>query len=337
MKKISTAHIILVLIIIIQYALSLGITISGMDLPAIPAMILSQLTILLPFIVYCIIKKKNPLEIIRFKKIKITTALLIILIVICSYPVVVCLNLISMLFVENAMMDIMPEILSKGILVGILLLAVTPAIVEETIFRGVIYNTYSKRRPLAGVFLSALLFGLMHMNFNQMPYAFFLGIVMALLLEACDSIIAPMIFHFTLNGSSTLISFLTVGSLESSQMSQAGDFKTILMESYKMSAVEMGIEFSEAEINAMYPLLITVVIVEYVAIALVALAIVLALIYAMFCMNGRKPSVVFKADHSDTAYIANKNGVMKKNRMIDLPVVVFIVYALIMCILSAVA
>lgn len=336
MKKISGAHIILVLILVVQNVLSFGIMFSGIDLPTIPLMILSQLTILLPFMVYCIIKKENPLKLIRFKKISISTAILSVIIAICSYPVVVCLNMISMLFVENAMVDVMTDVLTMGIVPAVLFMAAMPAIVEETIFRGVVYNTYSKRRPLAGVFLSAFLFGLMHMNFNQMPYACFLGLVMALLMEACDSIVAPMIFHFTLNGSSTLMSFLSIGSESSVEATQATDFKSMLMESYRMSMAEAGLEISEAEFQTMYPVLMTVIIVVFVVIALAAFAGVLALIYAVFRMNNRKPSVVFKADHSDTAYIANRKGVMKKNRMIDLPVLLFIGYALAMCILSAI-
>lgn len=336
MKKILTAHIILILILIAQNVLSLGIGITGIKLSTASAMLLSQLTILMPFIIYCIIKKKNPLKIIRFKKISFTSAILCVVIAICSYPVVVCLNLLSMLFVENAMANVMTDILSKGLIFSMLFMAVLPAIVEETIFRGMVYNTYSKRRPLLGVFLSAFLFGLMHMNFNQMPYAFFLGIVMALLMEACDSVVAPMILHFTLNGSSTLISFLTMGAVESTEMSQTGDFKSTFMESYQASMAEAGVEFSQAEFNTMYPLLITFVVVVYAVIALAALAAVLALIYAVFRMNNRRPSEVFKADHSDTAYLENKKGIMKRNRMIDLPVLLFMGYCIVMCVLSAV-
>lgn len=336
MKKIFTAHVILVFILIAQNVLSLGIGITGVELSTESAMLLSQLTILLPFIIYCIVKKKNPLKVIRFKRIPFTSAILCVVIAICSYPVVVCLNLLSMLFVENAMVNVMTDVLSNGLISSMLLMAVMPAIVEETIFRGVVYNTYSKRRPLLDVFLSAFLFGLMHMNFNQMPYAFFLGIVMALLMEACDSVVAPMILHFTLNGSSTLISFLTVGAVESAEMSQTGDFKSIFMESYQASMAEAGVEFSQADFNTMYPLLITFVVVLYTVIALAAIAGVLALIYAVFRMNNRRPSEVFKADHSDTVYLENKKGIMKRNRMIDLPVFLFMGYCIVMCFLSAV-
>lgn len=335
MKKIQTAHIILIFILISQKLLSFGIEIAGIKLSTTLAMLLSQLTILLPFIIYCIGKKKNPFKVIRFKKLSFKSATLCAVIALCSYPVVVCLNMLSMLFVENAMQNIMTEVVSNGILYSLLFMAVMPAFVEETIFRGVVYNVYSKRKPLLGVFLSAFLFGAMHMNFNQMPYAFFLGIIMALVMEACDSVIAPMIVHFTLNGSSTLLSCLSMSMMSSEelkQMSQAEDFKSLLMESYGVALAESGIEMTEK----IFPMLIGFTIIFYVLIGIGALAVVLALVYGVFRINGRKPSEVFKGDYSSTEYIENKKGKYKKNRMIDIPVLLFTGYCIVMCVLSAI-
>ena len=55
-----------------------------------------------------------------------------------------------------------------------LVMAVLPAVSEEFLFRGILYNTYRKTSPILGVFLSALFFALLHGNFNQIPYALFL-------------------------------------------------------------------------------------------------------------------------------------------------------------------
>lgn len=335
MKKISTAHLLLVIITIVQFVLSWAVSRFHFRLPVVVSLLVSQLAILMPFVVYCIVTKQNPLKLIRFKKIQIHTVFLSVLIVFFSYPVVIFLNFISMLFVDNAMVDVMPQVLSMGLPVGMLLMAVVPAIVEETIFRGVIYNTYSRRRPIVGIFLSALLFGLMHMNFNQMMYAFYLGIIMALMMEACDSIIAPMIMHFTLNAMSTLVSFLSAGTLETTTAASM-DFQSTLMESYRMSAAQMGMEMTEEQLSAMMPTIMTMVIGILAVVAMIALAIVLALIYAVFRSNGRKPSVVFKADRSNSAYVEKRNGEMRKNRMVDLFLLIFIIYTVIMCVLSVV-
>ena len=212
-----------------------------------------------------------------------------------------------MIFVENAMINVMPDVLQMGLIPGLILKALLPALVEETIFRGMVYNTYSKRRPIIGILLSALLFGLMHMNFNQLPYALYLGIIMALVMEACDSIIAPMIVHFTMNATSSTLAFLTKDSLEEAAGASSD----------------------------LFPTLMAGVIAVYAVLALIALAIVITLIYAVFRSNNRLPRQVFKVDHSDTAYVMKKDGSMKKNRMIDVWLVIFIVYTLYECLVSA--
>lgn len=308
MKKISTAHFLLLSIIVSQILLSFALRVCNVSLPIVFALLISQLTILAPFIIYCILKKQNPFKIIRLKRINLRTAFFSALIALASYPVVVFLNLISMLFVENAMADVMTQVLTMGAFSSLFFMAFLPAVVEETIFRGVLYNTYSKRRPFLGVFFSAFLFGLMHMNFNQLPYALYLGIVMAFLMEAADSILASMIVHFTINGTSTVLSYLTAGTVESAEM--------------------------ELSLSAMDPAVLTAAVVIYGMIALMALALVITLVYAVFRTNNRKPSEIFQADHSDTAYLLGKEGNMHKNRMIDIFVILFMVYALYNCLIS---
>lgn len=307
MKKIATSHFLLVIILLCQFAMSGIIYGLNLDLPMAVSIVLSQLTIILPFVIYCIIKKENPFKMIRLKKIKFSTALLAVGIAVFSYPVVVLLNMVSMIFVENAMIKVMPDVLAMGLIPGLLLMAFLPAMVEETIFRGMVYNTYSKRRPIIGILLSALLFGLMHMNFNQLPYALYLGIIMALVMEACDSIVAPMIVHFTMNATSSTLAFLTKDSLEEAAGASSD----------------------------LFPALMAGVIAVYAVLALIALAIVITLIYAVFRSNNCLPRQVFKVDHSDTAYVMKKDGSMKKNRMIDIWLVIFIVYTLYECLVSA--
>lgn len=333
MTKIKSAHLLLIIIALAQFVFTSGLSIIFPEISMVMLLTLSQLSIIIPFAIYCIITKQNPLKIIRFKKIKWHTILLSAAVVLCAYPVILLLNFISMLFVDNAMVNVMPEILTLGLPLGVALMALAPALFEETIFRGMLYNTYSKRRPIAGIILSALLFGLMHQNFNQMPYAFFLGLIMALMLEASDTIIAPMIMHFILNGFSTVVSFFTMDTA-TVEISSVEDFKQILLESFELSMAQSGMTMTTEELTAMLPVMIGVVIVVYAFIALIFLAIVIALIYAVFRLNNRRPKEVFRADHSDTLMVENRHGKSKKNRMIDLWLIIFIIYTIAMCVLS---
>ena len=323
MKKVSTSNVILVIIVIFQFMFAKMIGIINIRLSMPATLFVSQLTILIPFLIYCLLQKQNPLKMIRFKKMKPISVFFAFLIALCSYPVVIFLNMVSMLFVENAMTDVMPAVLEMGLLPGLCFMALMPAIVEETIFRGMLYNTYSKYRPVAGIILSAVLFGLMHMNFNQMPYAIYLGIVMALVMEACDSIIPSMVIHFTMNASSTIMVFLSQGMLETAEQTQNTDLKSALMESYTMTMEQMGMELSQTQLEAMFPAFIAGMVLVFAIIALVAFAIVMILVYAVASINDRPLKEVLRKKESEN-----------KTRMIDIWVIIFAIYTLYECIRS---
>lgn len=73
-------------------------------------------------------------------------------------------------------------------------------IVEELLYRGVVYK---RLRLLVGVtpaiVLSALLFGLMHVNLVQFLYAGILGLLLAFMLERTGRLYAPILGHIAAN------------------------------------------------------------------------------------------------------------------------------------------
>lgn len=308
MKKISTAHLLLLLVIVSNYGLSLILRLFNIHLTTGSVMVLSQLSMLIPLAGYCIIYRKNPLKLIRFRKTNIATIILAVFVIVFSYPIVAFLNMISMIFVDNAVAPMVNEISSYGLGTMVALMALMPAVVEETVFRGMIYNTYSHRNPLTGIFLSALVFGMMHMNFNQMPYAMYLGIVMAFMLEASDSIVIPMIMHFTINGVSAVLSYGMLGMSE------------------KLG--ESGLTASVMPSDALLPAIGVISV-----FALISLLIVAALIYAGFRLNERNPRVVL-APKAENAMVEGRNGKIRKNAMIDPALVIFLIFTLIRCIMN---
>ena len=71
-----------------------------------------------------------------------------------------------------------------------------------------LYGAYRQRAKTTGIWLSALAFGLFHLKFNQMLYAVYLGIVLALMVEATGSIYTSMLMHFLLNGFNVTMNFM---------------------------------------------------------------------------------------------------------------------------------
>lgn len=172
-------------------------------------MILSQLLIVLPSAIYLITKKINIIKGIRLNKINLGNAILIILFSYLITPLMSLINLISTRVVSNSTEQIMSEVTThNSFLSSLILIALVPCILEEAVYRGIFYNEYRRVNVVKGIFLSGFLFGIIHGNFNQFSYAFVMGIVFALLIEATDSILSTMIVHFFINGTSVFGMYL---------------------------------------------------------------------------------------------------------------------------------
>ena len=77
--------------------------------------------------------------------------------------------------------------------------ACVPAFVEEFLFRGVLLGLLRKYGDGFAILISSLLFGLMHGNIVQIPFAFIGGLALAFLVVYTGSIIPAMILHFANN------------------------------------------------------------------------------------------------------------------------------------------
>lgn len=94
-------------------------------------------------------------------------------------------------------------------LIGIVFLALFPAVFEELVFRGIIFNGLrEKLSPKKAIIASALLFALMHLSIYKTVYQFVLGIMLAIIIYYTGSILYSMIFHFINNFSIVLVNYI---------------------------------------------------------------------------------------------------------------------------------
>ena len=186
---------------------------------------LGEIMLFLPMVVYLLLwklnaGKKNDFETeeevkpqtlrerLHYNKVKPSTLLYALIFTWLSMPLTTLINAISMLFVDNTVMMLSEQILGVAFPVMLFFMAVVPAFCEETLFRGVVYGGYRKHGDkFVAVLLSGFLFGIMHMNLNQALYAFAIGILLALLFEATDSIFPTMLFHFVYNAQSCCLMY----------------------------------------------------------------------------------------------------------------------------------
>ena len=76
-------------------------------------------------------------------------------------------------------------------------------------FRGVILTVLRRYGDAFGIFVSALLFGFLHGNFIQTPFAFIVGLVLGYVTVYTGSMLPAMIIHFLNNTVSILMSYLS--------------------------------------------------------------------------------------------------------------------------------
>ncbi|MBP3610494.1 MAG: CPBP family intramembrane metalloprotease [Lachnospiraceae bacterium] len=172
-------------------------------------LVFSQVVLVLPSVVFMLVHKIPYREAVRFRKMKFADMALCILLGILIQPVMTLINALSMVFATNTTSTFMLELSEQIPFLGaVVLMALVPCILEETVYRGVFYNEYSKINPWKAALLSGFLFGLMHGNINQFCYAAVMGIIFALVIEATGSILSTMLIHFWINAGSVAMIYL---------------------------------------------------------------------------------------------------------------------------------
>ena len=104
--------------------------------------------------------------------------------------------------------------LSRNV-VGIMGLAFFGPLLEEVLFRGAIQGALMRYfgRPWPAIILSALVFGIFHMNPVQIVYATLLGIVLGWIYYRTGSLLSVVVGH-VLNNSLAVVTTLAFGSVD---------------------------------------------------------------------------------------------------------------------------
>jgi sodium transport system permease protein len=94
----------------------------------------------------------------------------------------------------------------RSVLVDLLALALSPAICEELLFRGVLLRaSWPALKMPAAIALNGILFGLFHVSIYRFLPTCLLGMVLAFIVLRSGSIFAGMTFHFVNNASALLV------------------------------------------------------------------------------------------------------------------------------------
>ena len=175
-------------------------------------MLLAQLICFLPpMAFYIFYTKKDIRQTLRLYPLGWKNALIIFSFGVSIQPIMSLLSYLMSLFFPNPVEQSIEGIQQSGLIISMLSVAVIPALLEEVFSRGILMSGYQFLGKWKAAFLSALLFGLLHMNPQQLPYAFVVGFIFCFLVERTDSLYASILPHMVINGT-TVISIFTQGA-----------------------------------------------------------------------------------------------------------------------------
>ncbi len=271
----------------------------------IPALLLSQAIIFVPAILFLAGTKTKIRNLIAMERPKWTTSLLVIVFTYLCMPLIVMVNAVSMLFVENEVSNLQPLLQGIPWWQIVLMIGIIGPLSEEFVFRGVIYHGYRRSgRFAAAMLLSAFLFGLMHLNFNQMSYAFLVGIFGVLLIEGTGSIFYSMLFHMCINVTN-VVQILVQDPEQASMNAQ---------QTQNMIETTMNMPYKQA---------MCIVVAVYAVISCFTTALAACLYYAILKKEGR-------AEHILLCFSKKENNEVSEDgrRIWTWPLIVSVVFCL---------
>lgn len=120
-------------------------------------------------------------------------------------------NIIAIIFVDLGItVPDQPQLMENtvtSLLLNLFVIAVLPAILEELMFRGCVLRLLRPYGNFFAIIISSLLFGLMHGNLRQIPFATMVGICLGFLYISTDNIWIPIGVHFCNNAFSVLMEY----------------------------------------------------------------------------------------------------------------------------------
>ncbi len=183
------------------------ISLASNDLVTIPSMFFAGIAILGMLSI-----KHNDVFQFKIKKPKRNVISLIIIafivFMISNVMVELYLSNLSLFGIDNDLSALTITNYSGNILDNIFYLifvAVVPSFLEEYLFRGVLLGVLRKYGDGFAILMSSLLFGIMHGNLVQIPFAFIGGLILGYITVYSGSLIPAMIIHF-MNNSFSIIS-----------------------------------------------------------------------------------------------------------------------------------
>lgn len=269
--------------------------------------LITELAVVLPGLIFVAASREKLFSFLGFHKMKIGSVFMVGLFTFLSAPLITLMNVLSQIWVENETVAMMEsfDVNNMPFWEMFLSLAIVAPLFEEVICRGIFYRSYRRSgSALKAMLLSALLFALLHMNFNQAAYAVVMGIMAVLLVEATGSLWSSIIYHGLINGSSCIIMYMSL-------------------------KINPEVFSESAEVT---PDLLMYMMGKYIILTAIFLPMAFAVLAWIGKHEGREGALtaIWRERRWKPEMRVDKKGKMKKDKLITLPLVI----ALILCVLA---
>lgn len=184
--------------------------------------------ILLPPIIFLVLFKFDVKKVLRLNKIRPKTLVIIFFLIASSMPLVGMFNLLNhflvkILFGKVEILQLPIEDNFPGVLISVFIIGVVAGICEEVLFRGVIQRGFERYGIKRAIIITALLFGLMHLDFQRLFGTFLLGALIGFIVYRTNSLYSGMFAHFANNSIAVLLTLYASkagGTIESSGLEE---------------------------------------------------------------------------------------------------------------------
>ena len=128
---------------------------------------------------------------------------------VCLYPIITCID--SLLVKCGAKINTLPYNLdAKNYFISLITLVVAPAICEELLFRGIIFQGLRKHGKVLAITISSIMFSIYHMAISQTIYPILIGLLLGVIMFYEENIYYCIAVHLTNNFTSLTLSYFNI-------------------------------------------------------------------------------------------------------------------------------
>ena len=163
---------------------------------------------LIPISIYLFLNKSNIERILKPNMLNLKSIFIIVCIWVSVLPIILLMAELYIYFFGDTLANIVSQNSHESLTINFFLIAITPAILEELLMRGIILDGYRNKSRLVAAIMNGFMFGMLHLNSFQFFHTFIAGIIASYLVYATNSIFAGMLIHTINNGLPLIIDYL---------------------------------------------------------------------------------------------------------------------------------